>query len=320
MWRYVCKRFILAVPVLIGATFLVFTIMYFAPGDPARMILGSSATEEAIENLREELGVNDPFIVQYGNFMKNLLHGSLGNSYRNGQPITKLIMGRLANTVVLASVSIIFAVIVGVIVGVISAVRQYSVIDNITMFFTLVMTAIPTFWFGLILVIIFSVHLGWLPASGMGRNFTDFCASLVLPVITLGGAFAAVVARTTRSSVLEVIHQDYITMARAKGLTESRVIWGHVMKNAMIPILTVVGLYFGVLLGGSVITESVFSWPGVGRFVVESISYKDTPAVLGSVVTLAILFTLVNLIVDLLYACVDPRIKSQYKNAQKKVK
>ena len=318
MWRYIYKRFLLAIPVMIGATFLVFTIMYFAPGDPARIILGSSATEEAIENLREELGVNDPFIVQYGNFMKNLVTGSLGNSYRNGQPVAQLILGRLANTVVLASVSIFFAVIIGVLVGIISALKQYSALDNITMVFTLIMTAVPTFWLGLILVILFSVHLGWLPASGMGKGMKDFWLSMILPTLTLGGSFSAVIARTTRSSVLEVVNQDYVTMARAKGLSEKSVVWGHIMKNAMIPIVTVIGLNFGVLLGGSVLTESIYSWPGVGRFVVESISYKDTPAVLGCVVTMAILFTLVNLGVDLLYAYLDPRIKSQYKNSVKR--
>ncbi len=315
MWRYIFKRTLMTIPVLIGATFMVFTIMHFAPGDPARMILGSNATEESLAVLRDQLGLNDPFLVRYGNYMLNLAQGDMGISYRNGQDVTAMIMGRLSNTLYLAIAGILFSVVVGVPVGVISAIKQYSVLDNVTMFITLFMTAVPTFWLALILVIIFSVNLGWLPASGMGKGFYGFFVSLILPTVTLGAGFAALIARTTRASVLEVVRQDYIDMARAKGLTEHVVIWRHMMKNALIPIVTVVGLNFGVLLGGSVLTESIFSWPGVGRFVVESISFKDTPAVLGCVVTLAILFTLVNLIVDLLYAFLDPRIKSQYKNA-----
>ena len=273
MLRYIIKRIIFAIPVLIGATFLVFTIMDLAPGDPARIILGSNATEAALASLRDSMGLNDPFLVRYGRFILGLLHGDLGTSYRNGQAVFSLIMGRLGN-----------------------------------------------FWFALILVIIFSLNLGWLPSSGMQHGFPDNLISLILPTLTLGCGYAALIARTTRSSVLEVVRQDYIDMARAKGLTENAVIWKHMLKNALIPIVTVVGLNFGTLLGGSVLTESIFSWPGVGRFVVDSISYKDTPAVLGSVVTLAILFTIVNLIVDLLYAFLDPRIKSEYQSSWKRAK
>ena len=275
MLRYIIKRIIFAIPVLIGATFLVFTIMDLAPGDPARIILGSNATEAALASLRDSMGLNDPFLVRYGRFIP---------------------------------------------VGIISAIKQYSVLDNITMFITLFLMAVPTFWFALILVIIFSLNLGWLPSSGMQHGFPDNLISLILPTLTLGCGYAALIARTTRSSVLEVVRQDYIDMARAKGLTENAVIWKHMLKNALIPIVTVVGLNFGTLLGGSVLTESIFSWPGVGRFVVDSISYKDTPAVLGSVVTLAILFTIVNLIVDLLYAFLDPRIKSEYQSSWKRAK
>lgn len=315
MLKYIIKRILLTIPVLIGATFLVFTIMSLTPGDPARIILGSNATSEALANLRESMGLNDPFLMRYFHFMLNLLRGDMGISFRNSQPVTGLIMGRLFNTVILATLGIIFSVIVGIPVGIISAIKQYSTLDNITMIITLFLTAVPTFWLALILVIIFSVNLGWLPASGMQHGFPNYLLSLILPTLTLGCGYAALIARTTRSSVLEVVRQDYIDTARAKGLAERSVIWTHMMKNALIPIVTVIGLNFGTLLGGSVLTESIFSWPGVGRFVVDSISYKDTPAVLGSVVTLAILFTLVNLFVDLLYAFLDPRIKSQYKSA-----
>ena len=320
MLRYIIKRIIFAIPVLIGATFLVFTIMDLAPGDPARIILGSNATEAALASLRDSMGLNDPFLVRYGRFILGLLHGDLGTSYRNGQAVFSLIMGRLGNTVVLATSGIVFSVIIGIPVGIISAIKQYSVLDNITMFITLFLMAVPTFWFALILVIIFSLNLVSLPSSGMQHGFPDNLISLILPTLTLGCGYAALIARTTRSSVLEVVRQDYIDMARAKGLTENAVIWKHMLKNALIPIVTVVGLNFGTLLGGSVLTESIFSWPGVGRFVVDSISYKDTPAVLGSVVTLAILFTIVNLIVDLLYAFLDPRIKSEYQSSWKRAK
>ncbi|GHV34767.1 peptide ABC transporter permease [Synergistales bacterium] len=313
---YIIKRFLMTIPVLIGATFLVFTIMHFAPGDPARIILGAGASEEALEAMRDQLGINDSFILRYGRFMLNLMKGDLGTSYRNGQPVTGLILGRLGNTLYLAISGILFAIIVGIPVGIISAIKQYSTLDNVTMFITLFVTAMPTFWLALILVIVFSVNLGWFPASGMAKGFPGFLVSLVLPTLTLGCGFAALIARTTRSSVLDVVRQEYIDLARAKGLPERTVIWKHMMKNALIPIITVIGLNFGVLLGGSVLTESIFSWPGVGRFVVESISFKDTPAILGCVVTLAILFTLVNLIVDLLYAFLDPRIKSQYRTSR----
>lgn len=320
MIRYILKRILMAIPVLIGATFLVFTIMSLTPGDPARIILGNNATEAALSAMRESLGLNDPFLVRYGNFILDLLHGNLGISYRNNQEVFGLIMGRLGNTVILASSGILFAVIVGIPVGILSAIKQYSIMDNVTMFVTLFLMAVPTFWFALILVIIFSLNLGWLPSSGMSHGFPDLLISLILPTLTLGCGYAALIARTTRSSVLEVVRQDYIDMARAKGLKESTVIVRHMLKNALIPIVTVVGLNFGTLLGGSVLTENIFSWPGVGRFVVESISYKDTPAVLGCVVTLAVLFTIVNLIVDLLYAFLDPRIKSEYQASWKRAK
>ena len=320
MYRYVIKRLLLAIPVLIGATFLVFAIMDFAPGDPARIILGSGATEQALALKRAELGLDNPFLVRYADFLMGLLHGDLGISYRNGQPVTELIWGRLGNTLILAAAGMIFAVIVGIPVGIISAIKQYSALDKVTMFLTLFFMAVPTFWFALILVIIFSLNLGWFPASGMGHGFGDLFVSLILPTITLGFGYAALIARTTRSSVLEVMRQDYIDTARSKGITERIVIWNHMMKNALIPIVTIIGLNFGTLLGGSVLTETIFSWPGVGRFVVESISNKDIPSVLGSIVMLAILFSLVNLIVDILYSFLDPRIKSQYavKTAGKK--
>jgi peptide/nickel transport system permease protein len=316
MYKYILKRLLMLIPVLLGATFLVFCIMDLSPGDPAVTILGADATPESIARLREELGLNQPLLVRYAEFIGGLLKGDLGNSYKNNLSVMEQIKDRLPNTFILAMSGMIVAVLIGIPVGIISAKRQYSLFDNVAMVFTLIGAASPAFWFGLMLVIIFSLKLGWFPSAGMGSGFVGATVSLILPAFTLGINTAALVARMTRSSMLEVIRQDYIDTARAKGLKESIITYRHMLKNAMIPIITVVGLQFGVLLGGSVMTESVFSWPGVGRFVVEAIKTKDTPSVLGSVVVLCILFTFVNLFVDILYAYADPRIKSQYKTGR----
>ena len=232
MLRYIIKRIIFAIPVLIGATFLVFTIMDLAPGDPARIILGSNATEAALASLRDSMGLNDPFLVRYGRFILGLLHGDLGTSYRNGQAVFSLIMGRLGNTVVLATSGIVFSVIIGIPVGIISAIKQYSVLDNITMFITLFLMAVPHLLVSLpqSCHVFFTQTWGWLPSSGMQHGFPDNLISLILPTLTLGCGYAALSARTTRSSVLEVVRQDYIDMARAKGLTENAVIWKHMLN------------------------------------------------------------------------------------------
>lgn len=313
MLKYIVKRLLMLIPVLIGSTFFVFFIMDLSPEDPAIVILGAEASQESIDQLHEELGLDDPLIVRYGSFVKDMLRGDLGQSYKNKIDVMSQLMEKLPNTVLLAFSGMVVAVVLGIPVGIISAKWQYSVFDNIAMVITLILAASPAFWMGLILVIIFSLNLGIFPSAGMGSGFLDGLRSLVLPAFTLGGSTAALVARTTRSSMLEVIHQDYIDTAKAKGLKEQVITMRHELKNALIPIVTAVGLQFGVLLGGSVMTESVFSWPGVGRFVVESIKAKDIPCVLGSVVMLSIMFTFVNLFVDILYAFIDPRIKSQYK-------
>ena len=293
------------IPVMLGATFLVFTIMEFSPGDPVRIILGQDATPEAIEQMTHEMGLDQPFLVRYVKFVADMVQGDLGVSYRNNRDVLGLILNRLPNTLVLAGSAVVLAVLIGIPVGVVSALKQYTWFDNITMVITLILAAAPVFWLGLMLVITFSLKLGWLPPAGMGKGFAELIKTLILPSVTLCGSTAALIARTTRSSMLEVVRQDYVDTARAKGVKESAVTLRHMLKNALIPIITVVGLQFGVMLGGSVLVESIFSWPGVGRFVVDSIKAKDIPCVLGSVVTLAILFTLVNLVVDLLYAFVD---------------
>lgn len=317
MLRYILKRFIFVIPVLLGATLLVFTIMEFTPGDPARLILGDEATEEDIQNLREEMGLNDPFVVRYVRFVTDMLHGDLGISYRNNLDVSEQIVQRMKNTMILAGAAVFIAVVIGIPVGIISAIKQYTIFDNVVMMVTLFLAASPVFWMGLMLVIIFALNLGIFPAAGMKTGFPGLLISLVLPAFTLSSNTMATIARTTRASMLKVVRQDYIDTARSKGLKESTVILRHMLKNALIPIVTMIGLSFGGLLGGSVVTESIFAWPGVGRFVVESINFKDTPSVLASVVMLSIFSTFVNLFVDLLYAFVDPRIKSQYQSKRR---
>jgi peptide/nickel transport system permease protein len=278
------------------------------PGDPAQMILGESAPESAVKALREQMGLNDPFLVQYGRFIKNAVMGDFGRSYSTKREVFTEIFARFPATLQLASVGVLLAVLIGIPVGIISATKQYSLFDSVSMILALLGVSMPNFWQGLMFILLFSVTLGWLPSGGYG-SFKHF----ILPALTLGTSTAAVIARMTRSSMLEVIRQDYIRTARAKGVEEKKVILKHALKNALIPIITVVGLQFGALLGGAVLTETVFSWPGIGRLLVDAIKQKDTPMVQATVVFIAVTFSIVNLAVDILYAYVDPRIKSQYK-------
>lgn len=309
MHKYVIKRLVMLIPVIIGVSFLVFFIMSLAPGDTARTILGENATIEAVEALNEELGLNDPVLVRYANYMLGLLHGDLGTSYKSGRPVFSEIVSRFPATLVLSFWGMVFAICISIPVGIISATKQYSALDNISMVTALLGTATPNFWLGLMMIIAFSLHLRWFPSGGN----QDGWRSLVLPVITLGTGCMANITRTTRSSMLEVIRQDYIRTAKAKGVPQKTVITKHALKNALIPVVTVIGLQFGSLLGGAVLTESVFSWPGLGTYLVNSIKAKDTNAVLGCVIVFSICFSIVNLVVDLLYAFIDPRIKSKYK-------
>ncbi len=308
MYKYIIKRLALLLPVLIGVSFIVFTIMYFTPGDPAQIILGENATEEALANLREEMGLNDSFFVQYSRFIINAVQGDFGRSYQSNRVVFDEIFSRFPATLQLAGIGVLLSVLIGIPVGVISATKQYSFFDNTTMVFALIGVSMPNFWQGLMLIMLFSVWLGILPSGGYG-DWTYF----ILPAITLGTSSAGSIARMTRSSMLEVIRQDYIRTARAKGVLEKNVVYKHALKNALIPIITVVGLQFGYLLGGAVLTETVFSWPGIGRLLVDSIKQKDTPMVQGLVVFIAVTFSIVNLCIDILYSYVDPRIKSQYK-------
>lgn len=309
MIKYIFRRVLYLLPVLLGVTFIVFTLMYITPGDPAKLVLGEQATPEAIKALRTEMGLDDPYLVQYVNYVKKVvLHQDIGRSYVTNQPVSTEIMNVFPATFKLAVAAMLVAIIIGIPVGIISAIKQYSIFDTISMLIALLGVSMPVFWLGLLLIILFTVKLGWLPASG----FSSF-KHMIMPAVALGAMTAAIVTRMTRSSMLEVIRQDYIRTARAKGQKESVVVLKHALGNALIPIITVVGLQFGHLLGGAVLTESIFSIPGVGRLMVESIKMRDYPVVQGGVLFIALSFSVINLLVDLLYAYVDPRIRSQYK-------
>ncbi|MDU5223948.1 MAG: ABC transporter permease [Finegoldia magna] len=308
MIKYVIKRIFYLIPVIIGVSFIVFSLLYITPGDPARNALGPSASEQAVKQLRVEMGLEDPFIQQYSRYLKNLVTKfDLGKSYITKSPVTKEVMSRASATFRLAVLAITFAVILGIPIGIISAIKQYSFFDNITMIFALIGISMPVFWLGLLLIMLFSVKLGWLPSSG----FTT-AKQMILPAIALGSQSVSVITRMTRSSMLEVIRMDYIRTARAKGQREKKVIWRHALGNALIPIITIIGIQFGQLMGGALMTEVIFSIPGIGRLMVDSIKMRDAPMVLGCVLFVAITFSIVNLIVDLLYTFVDPRIKTKY--------
>jgi len=297
------------IPVLLGVSLVVFTMMYFSPGDPARIILGDTANEKEVQALRTEMGIDLPFLAQFINYVKKaFLLGDLGTSYTTRRPVTTEIISRFPTTMLLTLLSVFVSTMIGIPAGIISATRQYSIFDNLAMVLALVGVSMPNFWQGLILILIFSVGLGWLPASGFYGP-----AYWILPAITIGTTSAAVVTRMTRSSMLEVIRQDYIRTARAKGQTESLIVWKHALKNALIPIITVVGLQIGRGLGGAILTESIFSIPGLGKLMVDSIKARNYPVVQGGVLFIAVMFGFINLAVDILYAFVDPRIKSQYR-------
>lgn len=304
MPKYILKRFLYLIFVLFGVSLIVFTLLYVTPGDPAKIILGEAATPEALEEVRESLGLNDSYIVRYGNYIKNIvLHHDLGDSYVTGRPVLTEIMEVFPNTLSLATTSILIAIVLGVTLGIISAVKQYSWIDNFVMVFALIGTSAPIFWIGILMILLFSVTLNWLPPSGYGT-----IQQMIMPAVALGLQSTAMIARMTRSSMLEMLRQDYIKTARAKGQKEIVVILKHVFRNALIPIVTVIGLQFGVLLGGAMLTEVVFSIPGLGRLMIDSIKMRDYPVVQGGVLFMATCFSLVNLMVDLIYALVDPKI------------
>ena len=309
MIRYVLKRVAAMIPVILALTFVVFTIMYFTPGDPTAIILGNEFTPEASARVKSELGLDRPFIVQYGNYVLGLVQGDFGMSYITRAPVGDQLGARFPNTFIVVIAAMIFCVGVGLPVGVYSATKPNSILANLAMVLSLLGVSLPIFWLGLLLILLFSVNLGWLPAFGMDHGLR----SIILPAIALGGNYMANAMRTTRSSMLEAIRQDYVRTARAKGVSKKDVINKHALPNALMPTITVVGMNVGALLGGAVLTETVFSIPGTGRFLVDSIKSQDTPSVLGCLVVMALCVAISNLIVDLIYAYIDPRIKAQYK-------
>lgn len=331
MLAYIVRRLLMLIPVLIGMTIIVFLIIHAIPGDPAEVILGDKASEASKQALREQLGLDKPLYQQYGMFMSNLLSGDLGNSIRTKVPITEEIMPYLAATLELTIVSMAIAVFVGVNAGIISAWKQNSWFDYMSMVIALIGVSMPIFWLGLMEQWLFAVELGWLPTTGRmnvrdpittitGLNLLDSILAgridqlwaamkhLILPGIALATIPMAIIARMTRSSMLEVMRSDYIRTARAKGLSQFFVVYKHALKNAFIPVVTVIGLQSGLLLGGAVLTETIFAWPGVGRYIYDAISFRDYPVIQSGILIIAVIFVLINLLVDLIYAYLNPRI------------
>ncbi len=310
---YALRRLLLAVPVLFGVSVLVFAVLHLAPGDPAAIMLGAQATKEDVVRLHRDLGLDQPLVVQYVRWIGHVLQGDLGRSIPLGRAVLPEVLLRFKATLVLTAGALLIAILLGLSAGIVSAVKQYTWLDRISMGVAVTGVSLPVFWTGIMLILLFALQLRWLPSSGMsspyGSGVADVLWHLVLPAVTLGTASAAALARLTRSSVLEIIRQDYVRSARAKGLAEHAVIARHVLKNAINPIITVLGLQVGFLLGGAILTETVFSWPGLGSMMVRAIQARDYPLVQGGVLLIATTFVLVNLAVDLLYAVFDPRIR-----------
>ncbi|MBI4490277.1 MAG: ABC transporter permease [Deltaproteobacteria bacterium] len=326
------RRIVGAIPVIIGISFLVFLLMHIAPGDPISLLLGDDATEAEIQRARREWGLDKPVVAQYGEFLLRALQGDFGKSLKFGEPVTKLVFERLPATIELAFASLLVAILISIPIGVYSAIKHDSLFDHAGMGLALVGVSLPNFWLGIMLIYFLGGQLNLLPVAGridygiqiqpitrlylvdslITGNFTAFWSAfkhLLMPAVTLGTSLAAIVTRITRSSILEVMRQDYITTARAKGLSERAVIWRHTLRNAMITIITILGLQLGALLNGSVITETVFSYPGIGDLLIQAISLRDYKLAQGLIFFFAIMYFAVNLLVDLLYMLVDPRIK-----------
>ena len=307
MLRYIFKRILMMIPVMIGVTLITFSMMYFSPGEPADYILGELATEEDKALFNEQNGLDKPFLVRFVNYVVDAVQGDFGISYSTRQPVIKEILSCFPTTMKLSLYAELFAIVLGVTLGVVSAVRQYSFIDNFTRIVAMIGVSLPSFWEGLMLIILFSVILGWLPPSGL-TSWKHW----ILPAFTLSTWGLAACMRMTRSSMLEAIREDYVRTARAKGCSQKMTIRKHAFRNALIPSITVIGIQMGQLMGGSVLVEQIFAWPGLGRLMLESINSRDTPMVLGCVILLTVACSVINLIVDMCYALVDPRIRSQY--------
>jgi ABC-type dipeptide/oligopeptide/nickel transport system permease component len=304
MHRYLIRRLLLTIPVLLGVATLVFLLIHFIPGDPAQAMLGEGAAPEDVAQLRARLGLDRPLLAQYGSFLQGLVRGDLGVSLRNDQPVLEQILERMPATAELAFASMAVAVLIAVPLGIIAAVWRGTFVDYSAMTLSLVGISVPNFWLGPLLAIVFAVELGWLPVGGRGTP-----AHLVLPAVTLGAALAAILARMTRASLLEELREPYVLAARAKGVSRTRAVLRHAFRNSLIPIVTILGLQFGVVLTGAVITETIFAWPGIGRLLIQSISFRDYPTVQGCVLLIAVTYVGVNLLTDLTYGFLDPRIR-----------
>ncbi|MEH7391613.1 ABC transporter permease [Bacillus sp. JJ1474] len=325
MATFIIKRFLQFIPVLLGISILVFFLLHLIPGDPALTLLGQDATPEDLERLRNVMGLNEPLYIQLMVFLKNLFQGNLGISIFQDTPVITLIFKHLPATIELALIAMVIALIIAIPLGILSAAKQFSWLDYISMFFAQLGVSMPVFWLGLLLIIGFSVNLNILPSFGRGEPLyeaightiqsgnlyyvVDSLKHLILPAFTLGVMSAALITRMVRSAMLEVLKEDYIRTAEAKGVRGFIVIMKHAFRNALIPVVTIVGLQFGNLLGGAIVTETVFAWPGIGRLVITAISQRDFPVVQGCVLMIALIFALINLIVDILYAVINPKIQ-----------
>jgi len=296
------------IPVLLGVMFVIFTLVFITPGDPARIMLGERAPPEAVAALRQQMGLDQPFLVQFAGYVTRVVRFDLGTSFSTGRPVFDELAFRFPSTARLAGLSLMVALLIGIPMGIACSIRHNSFLDNAATILGLVALSVPNFWLGLMLILLFSVNLGWLPVSGFATPL-----HWILPSFTIGLSLAGEFMRFTRSSMLEVVRQDYIRTAWAKGQKESTIIIKHALKNALIPLITVIGLSFGGLMGGAVLTETIFAIPGVGSFMVQSIAARDFPVIQGGVLMLAVIFSFVNLIVDILYGFADPRIRSQYR-------
>jgi len=331
MLAYIIRRFLIMIPTLLGVTFIVFLMLHFTPGDPAELLMGERASEEALQAIREHLGLNEPLYVQYGMFLKQLMKGDLGETIWTRQKVWIEIKQRFPATIELAIVALLISCFVGIILGIVSATKQYSIFDYLSMLGALAGVSMPIFWLGLVFMLIFALNLGWLPMSGrlsvgidletitnfyildalLTRNwaaFRDALWHIIMPAVTLSTIPTAIVARMTRSSMLEVLRQDYIKTAKAKGLSQFIVIFKHALRNALIPVVTTIGLQFGVLLGGAILTETIFAWPGVGKWMYDAVMQRDYMVIRSGTLFIATIFIVINLCVDLLYAVINPRI------------
>jgi ABC-type dipeptide/oligopeptide/nickel transport system permease component len=302
--RFVARRLVLTIPVLLGVATLVFSLIHLIPGDPAQAMLGETAAQEDVEELRRRLGLDRPLVEQYATFIGGAITGDLGTSLRTGQPVTSQILERMPATMELAAAAMAFALLFAIPLGIAAAVWRGTVIDYTATTIALAGISVPNFWLGPLLAIVFAVELGWLPVSGRGTVL-----HLILPAISLGAALAAVLARMTRATLLEELGEPYVTAARARGVSWPRAVLRHAFRNSLIPVVTLLGLQFGAVLTGAVITETIFAWPGIGRLLVQSIGFRDYPLVQGCILLIAVTYLAVNLLTDLAYGLLDPRIR-----------